>query len=465
VWKAIVEWGSRLHGSGAGDPQGGNLLGDGGANFDAMWSGAATGQGNTNHNIVSTQTCGAGGPLAFTETPISDGWRIKYCEEWVWDDGPGTIGGRFDIQGVMVHEYGHALGLGHSAVAGATMAPAVSAGSTAIRSIAADDIAGIQCVYGVASASKPVITATVGNSGAGTLTIYGSNFASTGNEVWLTSNTATLAGSDPIVRVAGVGSTSGGTVITISVPAGAGPGDVMINGPTTGNQTLSNAFPTDLVGTFGTPPVSHPAIATVTPSTIDALIPGTGETITITGTGLDLATSVLLDGTPIDPARYTIVGPTTITLDMPQAATLGGHSLEVSDASSTSSFAVTVVAVTTPKLEMGSGDPLNVVDRTNGLTCILAGPPGQTHRLLVSASNLPSVAPGVVSLDIGNSFTQLFQAGDFVIPAAGWLQVFFPTSSLIDPGPGGKTFYGQSVRLGPPNPLDDSNLQSFVLVQ
>jgi len=466
VWKGIVEWGSTLHGNGTGDPQGGNLLGDGGANFDAFWSGTTTAIGSSNNNIVSSlANCGGGGTLAFTETPISDGWRIRYCDEWVWDDGPGTIGGRWDIQGVMAHEYGHALGLGHSGSGQATMAPSVGAGSTSIRSIHADDIAGIQCVYGVASGTKPVITATVGSPGGTTLTIHGSNFPASNNEVWLTSDTTTATGSDPIVRVLGVSSSNGGTLISVAVPASAGPGDVIVNGPGSGGNTLSNAFPTDLVNTFGTPPATGPVITNVSPASIPALIPGTAETITITGTGLDLATQVLVDGSPVDPARFTIVGPTSITLDMPQVNSLGAHSIGVTDGGSPSTFPVTVVAVTGIVLQAGTGDPGNVVDRDNGLTFLFAGTPGTTYRLVASFSGVPSVAPGVINLSLGNNFQQIFNAGNYLIPAAGWLSVTFSTGSLIDPGPAGKTFYNQTIDLNPPSPYETSNLQTFHLVQ
>ncbi|HVG24303.1 MAG TPA: matrixin family metalloprotease, partial [Thermoanaerobaculia bacterium] len=47
----------------------------------------------------------------------------------------------YDIDGVMTHEAGHVIGLGHSSVAGATMYPSVSACNTSPRSLAADDIA------------------------------------------------------------------------------------------------------------------------------------------------------------------------------------------------------------------------------------------------------------------------------------------------------------------------------------
>jgi hypothetical protein len=43
--------------------------------------------------------------------------------------------------------------------------------------------------------------------------------------------------------------------------------------------------------------------------------------------------------------------------------------------------------------------------------------------------------------------------------------VTFTTNQLIDPGPGGRTFYCQTIDLTPPRPYDTSNLQSMVLVQ
>ena len=53
----------------------------------------------------------------------------------------------YDIDGVMVHEVGHVIGLGHSSVAGATMYPSVSACNTSPRSLASDDIAGRDDLY------------------------------------------------------------------------------------------------------------------------------------------------------------------------------------------------------------------------------------------------------------------------------------------------------------------------------
>jgi hypothetical protein len=53
----------------------------------------------------------------------------------------------YDIDGVMTHEAGHIIGIGHSSVVGATMYPSVSACNTSPRSLASDDIAARDNLY------------------------------------------------------------------------------------------------------------------------------------------------------------------------------------------------------------------------------------------------------------------------------------------------------------------------------
>ncbi|MGZ5441305.1 MAG: matrixin family metalloprotease [Thermoanaerobaculia bacterium] len=45
----------------------------------------------------------------------------------------------YDIDGIMAHEVGHVIGIGHSNVSGATMYPSVSACNSGNRSLATDD--------------------------------------------------------------------------------------------------------------------------------------------------------------------------------------------------------------------------------------------------------------------------------------------------------------------------------------
>ena len=60
--------------------------------------------------------------------------------------GEGTPSGSFDVQSVLVHEFGHNLGLMHSSITGATMFPFLNAGVQR-RSAAPDDTLGIGTLY------------------------------------------------------------------------------------------------------------------------------------------------------------------------------------------------------------------------------------------------------------------------------------------------------------------------------
>ena len=237
VWKAVCEWGSELHGDGSGDPLQPGDLGSGGANFDVTWQGNAPNPGSATSNVIAlTAGCGAG-VIAYGEYG-PNGWRIHLCNGWQWDDGPGDPTAGVDIQAVVTHEYGHALGLGHSSVVGATMYAGTSGNGVNVRSIEADDRAGLQAIYGAMSASKPHIDAINGSSA---LTIVGKSFGASANEVWFTQGGGNPTG-EP-VKVTGVASTQNGTVISVLAPVTAGPGDVLVLSPGVGGGALSNAFP------------------------------------------------------------------------------------------------------------------------------------------------------------------------------------------------------------------------------
>ena len=64
------------------------------------------------------------------------------------DPGGAGCSGEIYVEGVMVHEVGHGLGLGHSAAAGATMAATVSACNNNPATTEADDQSGLNFLYG-----------------------------------------------------------------------------------------------------------------------------------------------------------------------------------------------------------------------------------------------------------------------------------------------------------------------------
>src|SRR5262249_38839997 len=68
--------------------------------------------------------------------------EITLIQGWNWYAGSDTaaIGaGQYDFETVLVHELGHALGLGHSATAGSVMYPTLDAGAVN-RSLATADL-------------------------------------------------------------------------------------------------------------------------------------------------------------------------------------------------------------------------------------------------------------------------------------------------------------------------------------
>lgn len=242
IWKGAIEWGSRLHGDGNGDPTQAGNLGSGGANFDASFQGEANVIGNVGDNICSPITGSSGSVLAYAETTGSGNWRMRFYTSWNWSDGPGNVAfNEEDMQSVATHEYGHCLGLGHSATTSATMYASYP-GGTAQRSIATDDANGVKAIYGVAAANKPIISG-ISSPAIGQLVIAGSNFGAS-NEVWFTREDFT--GNGIPVKLTGVASTGGGTQITVNVPAAVRPGDILVrNSALTGHSALSNAWPFD----------------------------------------------------------------------------------------------------------------------------------------------------------------------------------------------------------------------------
>ncbi|HIF39724.1 MAG TPA: matrixin family metalloprotease [Planctomycetes bacterium] len=258
IWKGVAEWGSGPHGSGRTDPTQ-DTIGSGASNFDAFYSGLAGGPGNTNGNVIS-QIPGSLFIKAYTEIPIRDGWRIRFYQNpWVWNDTPdGVLAGgpdAWDLQGVACHEFGHALGLDHSAVPGSTMFGSSPAGGVALRSIEADDIAGVQSIYGVRSATKVQIDGYEFIPGG--IRIRGSGFHPTNNQIWFTHAAPTIGSDGTPVRVMGVPSGGGGTRVFVAPPALAGPGDLMVRRPGRDPEDLSNAFPFDPNSVLLAPPLTY----------------------------------------------------------------------------------------------------------------------------------------------------------------------------------------------------------------
>ncbi len=303
IWKGVAEWGSELRHDGEGDPTQPASLGSGGANFDSTWQGYASGVGGVDDNVASEIAGASLGILAFTEIPIQNGWRIRfYRDAAIWEDGPGAfaaVEGHKDIQGVMCHEYGHALGLDHSGTSSAwTMFPSAAGTHIEKRSIESDDIAGVQALYGQKSAAKAHIATYELNGNQ--LTLRGERFDATSNFVWFTDGSP---GADGAPLVVGPIPASGALdTITLTIPAAATQGDVLVRAPGTSGAALSNAFPFDPARPPCPPPEIYGTAKTTSlgvPADLFAqgrAIVGIDDLIIGTGTGIANATGILFSG-------------------------------------------------------------------------------------------------------------------------------------------------------------------------
>lgn len=122
--------------------------------FRFVYGGASTQTTNTfdSVNLVVFRNASSGSAIATTYW-WSNGSQILDADIVFWDgafrffSGSTGCSGGFYIEDIAAHEFGHALGLGHSALLGATMYPSTSACNTAPRTLDADDIIGARALY------------------------------------------------------------------------------------------------------------------------------------------------------------------------------------------------------------------------------------------------------------------------------------------------------------------------------
>jgi hypothetical protein len=103
-------------------------------------------------NLVLFRNASSGQTIATTYW-WSTGSRILDADIVFWDGAfrffAGSVGcsGGFYIEDIAAHEFGHALGLGHSTSTNATMYASTSSCNTRNRTLDADDITGVRALY------------------------------------------------------------------------------------------------------------------------------------------------------------------------------------------------------------------------------------------------------------------------------------------------------------------------------
>jgi matrixin/IPT/TIG domain-containing protein len=232
---------------------------NGNANFTWNYAGTtdvATIDSNDHVNAIYAYNADGGQTLAETFCASTNAGLIVsidmrfYEVSRTWSSST-PASNEFDMQGVACHEFGHALGLGHSSDPTATMYPSTSAGATNLRTIAADDVAGIQSIYGVRNPIRlDSVTASQGEIRGNTqVTLAGANLA--------TNDHVLFGGVDATI----VSSPNASTLV-VRTPAGAALGtvDVEVHN-SNGSSTLPSSFTyvanSPALSYTGTPTAGH----------------------------------------------------------------------------------------------------------------------------------------------------------------------------------------------------------------
>jgi hypothetical protein len=340
------------------------------------------------------------------------------------------------------------------------MLPSIIGNGVPSRSIEADDIAGVQAIYGVKAANKPTITNVVKNQTTGQVTITGTNFAASGIEVWWTAKTN---GNGVPPKNLSVVSANGGTQIVVTPPAAAGPGDVLVKNPGTAGSVLSNAWGFD-PGTPTSGPI--PNITSVSPASVPAVTVDGPPTLTLTGTGFNGVTQVTINGVPLldFPPEFTVVDDNTLTMIFPIQPTAGNKIIQVTDADGSDTITVSVVPNTTPVLELVNSDPSFILTAA-GAKVYVAAAANDFVFLVGSWTPVPSVLPGVISLGLGNNFTEyILLPTQQVGILSGFAEYTIPLSENLPTG--FKLFFQAGIlpAANPVFPLIETNLQSGTIL-
>src|SRR5262245_37147006 len=143
---------------------------EGGANFRFVYGGRVndTSVGFDSRNVVLFRNVvePSVGAIAVTYSWTNGGRLVDadivfYDAAFTYVTGTGPCSGGVFVEDIAAHEFGHALGLDHSADPTATMASGYSYCATYFRTLAADDIAGIQSLYGTSTSTNTPPTVTI----------------------------------------------------------------------------------------------------------------------------------------------------------------------------------------------------------------------------------------------------------------------------------------------------------------
>ncbi len=176
--------------------------------------------------------------------------------------------------------------------------------------------------------------------------------------------------------------------------------------------------------------------------------------VTVTGTDLDFVRSVTIGGQAV--ASFTSVSSTTLKFQPPATLPIGTHNVVITtEVGATPPIPIEATG-THPALLIGPA----IIPRGSVGSFTIYGERGWFSLLLLSNSNFPSQLPGLVDLEIGNFFLNLWEMGSYVHDPQGVARFQIPIHSLFPRWP----FYFEVITLDPANitlPLETSNAHTW----
>jgi len=197
-----------------------------------------------------------------------------------------------------------------------------------------------------------------------------------------------------------------------------------------------------------------PAIAFLNPTSVTAFEP---QQVTVTGTRLDSVSSVSVGGRNV---AFTPVNSITLRFTPPSPSTIGAQPVIARNGAGPSNPVNLTVTGNHPSVVTAT----QIMLRAFPNRIEVHSDVGWLALLLLSTSNAPSVLPGIVSLGLGNSFTELIDLGTLQCgPDGANFFILTPPMSV----PSGLTLYLQAITVDPQNlttPLETSNVRQAQLL-
>lgn len=239
-----------------------------------------------------------------------------------------------------------------------------------------------------------------------------------------------------------------------------------LNGDTVSGGRLNLRNSGDLVAAFDVPdPQPNLSVASIAPAQIDAVRVNMPTPVTITGAGFNGITAVRMDGVTLTtfPTQYSIDSDSQLTVYVGARDTLGPVLIELEDAGGVVNTGVMVRANSSLVLDLEASDPSFIIQAL-GVRAFVGAPLSHYCWLTFSLSNAPSVLPGLVNLELGNNFFDLFVLWEgSVNPVKGYRKF---NSGALSGFLLGTKIYLQAASVdfaAPAFPLNTSNVETGTL--